>query len=383
MSFVRHHVRRLLPAFSRLVGPVTALAMVACRTLGPEQPAPGVVTAVTGQNLPREVTFWQPWLLYNHPAPYATLHVEVDAVAGCEPDPRWLQQLRDFLTREAGKPGGVTVRLDDVIPRSTAATLSSSALALRHIDGPDGDAAFMYVLYYDSSLNASLKTANPHAIAFPYPCAIFIDRNYNEGGFGDEVGGEVLVHEAGHLLGAARSYNHGDGAHCRRRDCIMNAAFEYSPLRKWVGGKVTPQQEFCPECRLDLARWRAMPPAAGLRFDGPLLVRDAGDYQVYALPNAVHLHAGTARALNRSQVIALIRKSVPASMQAREGFIVSGSAVGPDDAVLRGIAAAKQDPAGPVKTAAQLLEKQFQARRAAAPAMPAVPALVPASPPSS
>ena len=80
------------------------------------------------------------------------------------------------------------MRLDDRIGRAEAAESSSAALALRHIDGPPGGEAFMYVLYYDSGLNRKLKDANPQAVAFAYPCAVFVDRAYNQKGFRDNVG---------------------------------------------------------------------------------------------------------------------------------------------------------------------------------------------------
>jgi hypothetical protein len=339
----------------------------------------GPVNAVTGSNMPREVTFWQPWLLYTHGSPYRKIHVEVDYVEGTEPRQEWLEGIRRFLARECSKPGGVTVRLDDRIPRGRAAELSSSAMALTYIDGPPSGEAFMYVLYYDSGLNKALKTSNPHAVAFPYPCAVFIDRAYNQKGFGDNVGGEVLLHEMAHLVGTARSFSHGDGAHCRRRNCIMNEAFEYHPERKWVSGQFTPQQEFCPECRHDLARWRSSPPDPGLRFDGPLLVRNAGDYQVYSLPHAVHLHAGPASAANREKVLQALRAVVAARGSNQEQFIVSASAEGAPEDVWKALQQAKADPARPVKAAAEQLDRQIGQKRAAT---GSGPALVPATPPS-
>ncbi len=373
---------RSRPAIWRVGLVLLGLGLVSCQTgdvpLGLAKSS-GSVNAVTGSNMPREVTFWQPWLLYTHGSPYRRIHVEVDYVEGTEPRAEWLEGIRKFLAKECSKPGGVTVRLDDRIPRARAAQLSSSAMALTYIDGPPPGEAFMYVLYYDSGLNRSLKTSNPHAVAFPYPCAVFIDRAYNQKGFGDNVGGEVLLHEIAHLVGTARSFSHGDGAHCRRRNCIMNEAFEYHPERKWVSGQFTAQQEFCPECLQDLARWRSSPPDPGLRFDGPLLVRNAGDYQVYSLPHAVHLHAGPASAANREKVLQALRAVVAAGRSNQEQFIVSASAEGSPEEVWRALQQAKADPARPVKAAAEQLDRQLGQKQAAA---GTGPALVPATPPS-
>jgi len=360
----------------RLVVAVVGVMVGGCAGVGENAPLKGVA-------MPREVTFWQPWLLYTNRAPYRALHVEVDCVEGTEPEGAWLEQVKRFLETQCDKPGGVTVRLDDRIGRAEAAESSSAALALRHIDGPPGGEAFMYVLYYDSGLNRKLKAANPQAIAFPYPCAVFVDRAYNQKGFGDNVGGEVLLHEIGHLVGTARSFTHGDGAHCRRKNCIMNEAFEYHPQRKWVSGKFTPQHEFCEDCLLDLERWRAQVPAAGLRFDGPLLVRREAAYQVYALPHAIHLHAGPAATAKREEVLAFLRAAAVGVGGPVDGVTVSGSAVGSEEEVGVGLAAAAMDPAGPVKSAAAALDRQIRKQKAAsAPAAGVIPGLIPASPPS-
>lgn len=348
------------PLRSVLAGLAAAL-LAACSTV--KTPPPGAYRAQNAEPLPREITFWRPWLLYSAASPYRSLHVEVDAVEGAEPPREWLDALKRFLETQCRKPGGVRVALDDVIPRRQAAGVAPSLLALRHIDGPPPGAAFLYVLYWNSALTPGLEAANPHAVVFPYPCAVFIDRNYNEAGFGDRLGDLILVHEAGHLVGAARDPRHGDGAHCGDPDCLMGPAFFYDPSGR-IGPRRTRQTSFCPDCLADMARWRRTPAPKNLSFDGPLLVRRERGYSVLSMPNAVHLHAGDHAAAPRDELLAALRACANNANATRvqEGFLLSVTAEGEAREVLAGIEAAKRDPAGPVREAAALLERRIRPR---------------------
>ncbi len=313
----------------------------------------------THRRQPREATFIQPWRLYTAPRPYASLHVEIDAVAGAEPPAAWLTQLQRTLGKICDKPGGIRIVRSDTIPRSTAATMSSSALALRYIDGPPTGSAFMYILYYNSALNPTLKTANPHSVIFPYPCAIIIDRNYNPSGFGDALGDLVLLHEAGHLCGAARTPRRGDGAHCPDPRCLMHETFAFDPRHMRPGTRTTAQQHFCPTCAAELTSHRSTPAPARLTWLGPLFRRDAGTYQALSLPGAIHLHCGPFRTLSQSQIMSLIRATARTGSPAEEGFILSAGAAGTRSEVLAGLQAALLDPASPVRKAAQMLRTKL------------------------
>ena len=316
--------------------------------------------------LPQEVTFWKPWLLNTSRTPYRKLWVEVDAVQGAEPPQAWLNELSTFLRTQCDKPDGVRIVRGNTIPLAEAASTSITSLALKYLDGPPPASAFLYVMYYNSALNPALKTANPHAVVFPYPCAVFVDRNYNEAGFGDVLGNLILKHEAAHLLGAARDPSHGDGAHCRNKPCLMNPTFIYVPEMVALGLSPTPQDHFCPDCLADMARWRATPPSPDLRFNGPFLARRADGYTVMTLPNTVHLHLGSATSLPVSQIRAAVRQAGAGPLRSREGFILSVSADGDPASVRAALANASHDPAGPVRQAAAA----FEERLAAQPSMP-------------
>ena len=337
-------IRRIFQAVNARLGLGLALALSGCAS-----PPEGF----RKEPLPQEVTFWQPWLLNSARAPYRKLHVEVDAVQGAEPLQAWLDELSAFLKTQCDKPDGVRVVRSNTISLREAMSTSTTSLALKYLNGPPAGSAFLYVLYYNSALNPALKTSNPHAVVFPYPCAIFVDRNYNEAGFGDVLGGLILKHEAAHLVGAARNLSHGDGAHCRNRYCLMNPSFIYAPEMIALGMVPTPQTEFCPDCLADMARWRVTPAPANLRFNGPFLARRENGYSVLTLPNTVHLHLGTGM-LPLNQLRDAIRQAGAGPLRSREGFILSASAAGPPEAVQAAILRAGRDPASPVRQAASL-----------------------------
>ena len=343
--------RQIFQVFQFSLAACITLAFSSCVT-----PPDGFRTAA----LPQEVTFWQPWLLNSARAPYRKLHVEVDAVQGAEPPQAWLNELAGFLKTECDKPDGVRVVRSNTISLREAMSTSTTALALKYLNGPPAGSAFLYVLYYNSALNPALKTANPHAVVFPYPCAIFVDRNYNEAGFGDVLGGLILKHEAAHLVGAARNPSHGDGAHCRNRPCLMNPSFVYAPEMIALGRMPTPQTDFCPDCLADMARWRDTPAPANFRFTGPFLTRRENGYSVLTLPNTVHLHLGTGQ-LPVAQLRAAMRQAAAGHLRSREGFILSASAAGPPNEIQAALVSAIRDPAAPVRQAAALYASHLPA----------------------
>ena len=307
--------------------------------------------------LPQEVTFWQPWLLNTARAPYKQLYVEVDAVRGAEPPQEWLDEMGAFLREQCDKPGGVRVVRGDLIAPEEAATSSVTSLALRYLNGPPPGSAYIYVLYYNSALNPQLKTTNPHAVVFPYPCAVVVDRNYNQAGFGDVLGGLILKHEVAHLLGAARDPSHGDGAHCGKRGCLMNPAFEYVPQERGMG--VSLQMTFCEDCLRDMARWRAASAPGNLRFQGAYLARREAGYSVLTLPNAVHLHLGTEETLPTGVLWGAMKRAASGPLKGREGFILSSSATGSTASVRTALRLAAKDPVSMVRKSARLFSTQM------------------------
>ena len=201
-----------------------------------------LVTALLGQGcaapsdgfrtspLPQEVTFWQPWLLNYLTVPLS----EVPCGNGCREGSGAAAGMAGwsirFLKEHCEKPDGVRVVRSDTHPtRRKPPRPRLTSLALRIWMARRRDRLSFMCCITIARMNPSLKTANPHAVVFPYPSAIFVDRNYNEAGFGDVLGGLILKHEAAHLVGAARNPSHGDGAHCRNAGLSYEPCFHYVP----------------------------------------------------------------------------------------------------------------------------------------------------------
>jgi tetratricopeptide (TPR) repeat protein len=222
---------------------------------------------------------WKPHLLYMLPAPEPRLHVEVDAVAGCEPRETDLNELRQFLSTYCNKPGGIEIVRSDVIPAEAAKGFSATALARRYINGPDTNnaspAAFMYVLFYNGP-----KSAKPYTEVLPYP-AIYFNARYLSGSARDEA----LLHETAHMLGLVQRTS-GMFLHCPKETCLMNADLR---MRLQLLGR---QIELCADCVAELAASSTQPPPANLRFVGPVLVRSESNYQVLILPDRILLLVG-------------------------------------------------------------------------------------------
>ncbi len=259
---------------------------------------------------------WNPHALYLLSAPYSRLHVEVDAVQGCEPDEVALEKLRRFLSASCAKPDGVEIRRSDVIPRDAARGFSEKALARKYMAGPDVDAlpaAFMYVLFFDDALlergvatkggQSSVRTPgprrtkpmNPYTDVWLYPAIYFNTRYFPR--FGRN---EALVHEAGHILGLASRPGYEAGRHCPRKTCLMNTSLSMS---RWFVGF---QRGLCRDCGAELKQDSR--PSEKLRYVGPVLVRSEAGYHVLSLPDRAGLVVGSLTEQNCDEFAEAMRR---------------------------------------------------------------------------
>ena len=276
---------------------------------------------------------WTPQLVYLNRAPHASLYVELAAVAGTEPSDAVLGELREFLTRYCDKPGGIQIVRDKPIPRAEVRGLSHDALACRYLKGPQdhettgprgevisesvnshqkAGPAFIYILYYDSSLAASpwagergpihkhfslqrdfgwVTTFNPHTRLVPYPGVVFVDRRYLRS-CPSSLEGLLLEHEAGHLLGLAQNESHGLNFHCTNRLCLMRPQLTIDLPRAFFSAQKTLQTNLCASCQRDLSDWRTGTPATNVFFVGPVLIRVEDGYYVASLPSELKLVSG-------------------------------------------------------------------------------------------
>ncbi len=231
---------------------------------------------------------------------------------GTAPNKDELASLKEFLQENCLKPGGIEVVIDDLIPRSEAKGRLSRSLALERLDGPpDGETAFLYFLFYDSSLSKE-KKAKPVTLMSPYPGAIFVDHqsvNYRHRRLKD-FRRRIMLHEAGHALGLCRNAAHGDGLHCTDEKCLMNPTIWIKYRHFLIGGDPLHQKDFCAECRSDLAANRAAEPPANLRFHGSYIIRSEEHYHVVSRPNLIYVHVGKLNEINDTELETLRQKAV-------------------------------------------------------------------------
>jgi hypothetical protein len=203
---------------------------------------------------------------YLQPAPATRLVVEVDYVERRAPDAGALDHLATILRREARKPGGVEVRLDDSIPDTLRVYTSGDLdrLEERYRDArSSGDTATIWIVYLNGRLSE-----DEGALGVAYrasTAAILKDQIRDSAGAlvsAAEIERSVLTHEAGHLLaliniGYRSASNHEDPQHpnhARSRGSVMYWAIEDISITVILEG--APPDDFDADDRADLAALR-------------------------------------------------------------------------------------------------------------------------------
>ena len=237
---------------------------------------------------------WQtPEMLYLCPEPHRRLYVEIDTVQGAEPEEGAVASLRAFLEKHCDKPDGIQIARDAPIPLADVKGHHPEVVALLHMAGPPEQAgqappAYLYVLFYDSkALGQAGAVATPY-VNLLYPCAILYDaaifRKIPRG-----LAAALLRHEAGHLLGLCKNTDHGDGAHCRNKSCLMSC-FTVSISRQLFGLPPRDRDKaLCQECLADMGAVKDAGGDGRMSLHGPILVREEQGYWVGVLPRVVLL----------------------------------------------------------------------------------------------
>ncbi len=279
----------------------------------------------------QRVSFWQPHRLYLQASPCPRLYVEVDAMEGCSPSEAALKKLQGFLNTYCHKPGGIEIVRGDVIPAKAVRGLSAGAIAHKFLNGPPDSPtapppAFLYVLYYDSTLRDNpvvakagqhgadtlrrphARAENPHVNPLPYPGMIYMNTHYGPKWLQDEL----LLHEAGHVLGLAGRTNYASGYHCLDANCRMYRTLCVRLNRLLTGRDPITQRQLCQRCLAQLADNSTQAPPANLRFAGPVLVRSEAGYHVLSLPDRVKFLAGDLAEQDCRAFAAAVRAEKPA-----------------------------------------------------------------------
>lgn len=238
---------------------------------------------------------WEHSYFLNHRVPYAKLEVEIDVVQGTAPSSGELRELQAFLERFCDKPGGITLKIDDLIPRRLAATRGVESLALEYCRGPtDPQAAYLYLIYYDTRLRGPGVSVDKPAFSHLFP-TIYIDRGYRIRGnpYPSTFARAVLLHEAGHALGLCASDNHhGAEGHCIDEKCLMAPALHFSIPRFFMLRNPWVNRALCGDCVDELARNKTNAPGRTQHYRNGYVVRSEGGYHLLTAPGLVYVHFG-------------------------------------------------------------------------------------------
>lgn len=262
---------------------------------------------------PYKTRGWEKHRLPNSARPYAKLLIEIDAVEGSEPSAGELTDLKGFLERITDKPGGVTVKLDNLITKAKARGRAPDSLALEYLNGPaDEQTAFLYVLCYRGRVSPFVHPENPHFTHYPYPCAIFINRAYAFGWFAwlGRARQLMMRHEFGHALGLADNESHSRAGHCTNAGCLMRAGIRFNVIRFLTFRPPWENTELCADCRRDLEDFRRADAPPGAGFWRGYFVRSGEGYHVLTLPGLVYVHFGELVRIDPDRLAALRRKAI-------------------------------------------------------------------------
>jgi hypothetical protein len=279
---------------------------------------------------------WEEHRLPNTSEPYDKLLVEIDAVEGTAPSADELADLKIFLEQATNKPGGITIKVDNIIPAARARGRTPKSLVLEYLNGPgDERTAFIYVLCYRSGLGRLYAKADqPNFTYYPYPCAIFIDRSFAAFKFWfchGPMQRAFLQHEVGHALGLARNTAHSSHGHCTNKGCLMRTAINFNMRRVLTFRSPLDNTELCADCRVDLETYKSAETQANARLWHGFFLRAGEGYQILTLPGFYYVHFGELTALSLEKV-AEARRGAMASATSRDDQNFNAFATLPDAA---------------------------------------------------
>jgi hypothetical protein len=174
---------------------------------------------------------------------YTSLRIEVQYMAGYQPDAGGLNHLQTTLSSLLNKPGGISIVTKE-IPASSSTVLSVNDVIQIEKNNrtvfTSGTELAVYILY----VNGKYTDNNVLGIAYKNTSVVLFGKmiHDNSGSIGQasrtKLVATVAEHELGHLLGlvdigSPMQANHKDAAHgnhCSNTNCLMYYASETSDI---------------------------------------------------------------------------------------------------------------------------------------------------------
>ena len=125
----------------------------------------------------------------------------------------------------------------------------------------------------------------------------------------NHIGRNVLLHEASHVLGLCKNTEHGDGAHCFKKGCLIYPTVS-AKFFKVLFGKPAKKLELCDDCQRDIAMLQAENRACKMSFNGPFLVRQEDGYWIACLPVCDLISISGADRFDWRQMLAKMKQTV-------------------------------------------------------------------------
>jgi hypothetical protein len=174
---------------------------------------------------------------------YTSLKIEVQYVAGNQPDAGALNHLQATLSNLVHKPGGISIVTKEIAAPSNTVLSVNDVIQIEKNNRTaftSGSELSVYVLY----INGTYTDDNVLGVAYKNTSVVLFGKKIqdNSGGIGQasrtKLVATVAEHELGHLLGlvdigSPMQTNHKDAAHgnhCSNTNCLMYYASETSDI---------------------------------------------------------------------------------------------------------------------------------------------------------
>lgn len=172
---------------------------------------------------------------------FKSLKVEIQYMAGFEPDAGAIQHLQNFLQSHVNKPDGISITTKQI---AAAGNTTLNANEVHTVEKTNrsvftsGSELAVYILY----TNGNYTENNVLGIAYRNTSAALFGKKIrdNSGGLGQtsrtKLEATVLEHEIAHLLGLvdigtpAQTAHKANGNHCSNQACLMYYASETTDI---------------------------------------------------------------------------------------------------------------------------------------------------------